>query len=71
MYGARIGQLRKELKMTQKELSEKLNKAKSIISQYENKINEPDLATLTQMCIIFCFYRLYFWKISRSIRTQR
>jgi transcriptional regulator with XRE-family HTH domain len=39
----RIKQLREELKITQMQLAEKLNKTQQTISLYEKGINEPDL----------------------------
>lgn len=53
MIGERIRELRKARSMTQKQLAEILNSAKSTISQYENNINEPDLKTV--MKIANCF----------------
>ena len=51
--GKRIKKLRNIHKMTQKELGEKLNIAKSTVSQYENDINTPDIHTLLKISEIF------------------
>lgn len=51
--GDRIKQLRKDSKLTQKELGDKLNVGKSTISQYENNINTPDIDTLKKISKIF------------------
>jgi len=53
MIGERIRELRKARNMTQKELAEILNSAKSTISQYENNINEPDLETVIKIADCF------------------
>lgn len=53
MIGERIRELRKAHNMTQKELAEILNSAKSTISQYENNINEPDLETVIKIADCF------------------
>lgn len=51
--GDRIKQLRKDNKLTQKELGEKLNVGKSTISQYENNINTPDIEIIRKISKIF------------------
>jgi len=53
MLGQRIRNLRKEKKMTQQELANKLNLAKSTISQYENNVNEPDNDTIRKIADVF------------------
>ncbi|TMV49541.1 helix-turn-helix transcriptional regulator [Paenibacillus mesophilus] len=53
MIGVQLRQLRKARKMTQKQLADKLNVAKSTISQYENNINEPDLKTVVKLAELF------------------
>lgn len=44
---------RKQLKMTQGELAEKLNGKKSLISNYENGYSMPDIFTLCKLADIF------------------
>lgn len=51
--GNRIRQLRKQNKMTQDDLKDKLSVAKSTISQYENDINKPDIEMLNKIAKIF------------------
>jgi transcriptional regulator with XRE-family HTH domain len=53
MIGTQLRHLRKARKMTQKQLAEKLNVAKSTISQYENNVNEPDLKTVVKLAELF------------------
>ncbi|MTI59106.1 MAG: helix-turn-helix domain-containing protein [Firmicutes bacterium] len=51
--GNMIRKLRKEKNMTQTELGQKINVAKSTISQYENNINTPDIKTIQKLAKIF------------------
>ena len=44
---------RKQLKMTQSQLAEKLNGKKSLISNYENGYSTPDIYTLCKLAEIF------------------
>jgi len=53
VIGNQLREIRKERKMTQKQLAGMLNLAKSTISQYENNINEPDLKTLMRLADLF------------------
>jgi transcriptional regulator with XRE-family HTH domain len=50
--GKRLGQLRKLKGLTQKELANKLNKAKSTVSGYEINNSEPDTNTLVKMALL-------------------
>ena len=51
--GQKIKQLRLENNLTQEELAEKLGKAKSTISMYENGNREPDYETLEEIADYF------------------
>ncbi len=44
---------RKQLKMTQSQLAEKLNGKKSLISNYENGYSTPDIYMLCKLAEIF------------------
>ncbi len=44
---------RKQMKMTQEELAEKLCGKKSLISNYENGYSTPDILTLCKLADIF------------------
>lgn len=51
--GENIKNYRNKVNLTQKDLSEKLNVSYQTISKRENNTNEPDVATLKQLCSIF------------------
>lgn len=51
--GNRIKQLRTEYNITQLELAEKLGKKKNTVSNYENGISMPDLATAMEIAKFF------------------
>ena len=53
MYGERIRELRKIMKMTQKQLAEKLEIRQKDVSNYELEQREPNIATILKMCEIF------------------
>jgi transcriptional regulator with XRE-family HTH domain len=53
MYGSRIRELRKEHKLTMKQLGQRMQLAESTISGYENEIRCPDLHVLIQFTEIF------------------
>ncbi|MDE6504795.1 MAG: helix-turn-helix domain-containing protein [Clostridia bacterium] len=44
---------RKQFKMTQEELAEKLNGKKSLVSNYETGYSTPDIYTLCKLADIF------------------
>ncbi|MDE6667909.1 MAG: helix-turn-helix domain-containing protein [Clostridia bacterium] len=44
---------RKQLKMTQEDLAEKLNGKKSLVSNYETGYSTPDIYTLCRLADIF------------------
>lgn len=49
----RLKELRKSIKLTQDELSEKLNLSRSTVSSYERGIREPDFETLEKIADFF------------------
>lgn len=49
----KIKELREELKLTQKELAEKLNNVQRNVSNWENGSSEPDLETIVKLAEIF------------------
>lgn len=49
----RIKQLREEFKITQQDLSDKLNCSKSVIGLYENETRKPSLEVLIKLSEIF------------------
>ncbi len=51
--GERIKEQRTKCKLTQKDLSEKLNVSFQTVSKWENDANEPDLSTIKALCKIF------------------
>lgn len=53
MIGKQLRRLRKSHEMTQEQLADYLQMAKSTISQYENDINEPDLNTIVRIADLF------------------
>ncbi|MBR3910345.1 MAG: helix-turn-helix transcriptional regulator, partial [Anaerotignum sp.] len=53
MIYKRIRDLREDNDITQKELAEKLNIAKSTLSGYENETSEPSFSTLFKIADIF------------------
>lgn len=44
---------RRQIGLTQQELAEKLNGKKSLVSNYENGYNTPDIFTLCKLADIF------------------
>ncbi|MHA6481095.1 helix-turn-helix domain-containing protein [Paenibacillus sp. strain BS8-2] len=53
MYGERIRKLRKEKKLTMKQLGAKFNLAESTISGYENETRKPDLELIDKLADYF------------------
>lgn len=53
MIGKKLKEARKETKLSQEEVAELLNTARSNISKYENNILEPNLQTLKRFCEIY------------------
>ena len=51
--GQRLSQLRKERELGQKELAALLNMSIGTISNYENNVHAPDLATLCKLADFF------------------
>lgn len=52
-FSERLKQLRKEKKVTQSEIAEKIGVAKSTYSQYENGHREPNFETLLKLSLFF------------------
>lgn len=52
-FTVRLRMLRKELKLKQKELAEKLNLSQKTLSNYETGTREPDQETMIKMAIFF------------------
>lgn len=52
-FGLRLRELRTKNKMSQEELARKIERSKSIISNYENNTIIPPVDILTQMAVIF------------------
>ena len=52
-YGQKIADLRKENKLTQAELGNKLNVTAQAVSKWENGLSEPDIESIKKMCEIF------------------
>lgn len=53
MFGKRLRELRKEKKMTMKELGNRLSLAESTISGYENETRKPDMEILNKIADLF------------------
>lgn len=53
MMGEKLRLARKKAKMSQEEVAEKLNIARSNISKYENDKLEPNIHTIKQFCEIY------------------
>lgn len=53
MMGAKLKLARKKAKMSQEEVAEKLNIARSNISKYEHDKLEPNIYTIKQFCEIY------------------
>lgn len=51
--GNRLAELRKELKMRQKDLATHLNTSVSTVSNYENSVNAIDIETLDRLADFF------------------
>lgn len=51
--GERLRRRRKECKLSQQQVADQLNLAKSTISQYESNTNEPDADTLARLARIY------------------
>ncbi len=52
-YGQKISDLRKENKLTQAELGNKLNVTAQAVSKWENGLSEPDIESIKKMCELF------------------
>ncbi|MGG3800639.1 helix-turn-helix domain-containing protein [Metabacillus fastidiosus] len=77
MFGERLRELRKERKLTMKELGQKFSLAESTISGYENEKRKPDLEMINSFADFFevsSDYLLgrspYIQKVGRARRTS-
>lgn len=52
-FGMRLRELRIKSKMSQEELGNKIDRSKSVVSNYENNIMMPPSDILVQMAVIF------------------
>ncbi|MBE6727621.1 MAG: helix-turn-helix transcriptional regulator [Ruminococcaceae bacterium] len=52
-FGLRIRKLREQHKLSQEQLGEKVERSKSVISNYENNIKIPPLEILVNLAVIF------------------
>ena len=52
-FGLRIKELREQHNMSQAQLGRKIERSKSVISNYENNIKTPPLDVLTHIAVIF------------------
>ncbi len=52
-FGIRLRDLRKEKKMTQKQLASRLDVSKASVSGYENNIAKPDIDALKKLAALF------------------
>ena len=70
-FGENVVYYRKELKITQEELAEKLCVSRQTVSRWENDSFFPDMDTLIKLCDLFeCFSPKYqFWQ-SQSVGNE-
>ena len=52
-FGEKIKELRKERKLTQKELAESIGQAQSTIVYWERNQQEPTISSLKKLCELF------------------
>lgn len=52
-FGERLKELRKEKKLTQKELAKNLDSAQSAIFYWESNKQEPTISALKKICLFF------------------
>lgn len=60
VFKYRIIEARKENKLSQREVAEKLKISKSTIASYESGRTEPDLETLGKLAKLYCHTTDYF-----------
>ena len=53
MFAERLREARKHCKLSQEEVAEHLNTARSNISKYETGFMEPSLQTLKELCELY------------------
>ena len=66
-FGERLRQARKEKKLTQKELADKINAKHNSISNWENNQNMPDPETIENLCWALDVQPNYFFSIATSV----
>lgn len=66
-FGERLRQARKEKKLTQKELADKINAKHNSISNWENNQNMPDPETIENLCWALDVQPNYFFSVTTSI----
>ena len=69
--GKFIQQKRKERKLTQSDLAEKLNISDRTISKWENGDNLPDLETLNELCKFYGVTLDYLTPINNKVNSNR
>ena len=52
-FGEKIRELRREKKLTQKELAQILDNAQSAITYWESNKQEPTISALKKLCVFF------------------
>lgn len=65
-YGEVIYKLRKQHKLTQNQLGEKLNVSYQAVSKWENNLSEPDLQTIEKLTEIFGISISQFFELSKD-----
>ena len=66
-FGERLRQARKEKKLTQKELADKINAKHNSISNWENNQNMPDPETIENLCWALDVQPNYFFSVTTSL----
>lgn len=69
-FGERLRQARKEKKLTQKELADKINAKHNSISNWENNQNMPDPETIENLCWALDVQPNYFFSVTASLPTN-
>lgn len=69
-FGERLRQARKEKKLTQKELADKINAKHNSISNWENNQNMPDPETIENLCWALDVQPNYFFSVSTSLPSN-
>jgi repressor LexA len=69
-FGERLRQARKEKKLTQKELADKINAKHNSISNWENNQNMPDPETIENLCWALDVQPNYFFSVNTSLPSN-